>query len=205
MSAKDLYKILQIKRFASVREVKLAFRQLALKKHPDVSSATNKAQAAREFQEITDAYSILSQPSEKDKYDRSLNHYGSTTTSASYYSGRARDFKTPYEEFDRMAYRASRTEYIRTEHFNAAAWNAEHYGDAMEEGEQIEDKHKSSFTASAAAAAAEAAANIRNKYNVRPGKNTMWEKRAGRPGTGNEKNREDSDENIKVNEWGWPI
>lgn len=65
--AKDYYEILGLKKGATDREIKKAFRKLALKYHPD----KNKSKKAEEkFREIAEAYDILSDPDKKAKYDK---------------------------------------------------------------------------------------------------------------------------------------
>lgn len=62
---KDLYSILQINNDAEQPEIKNAYKKLALKYHPDKSSSDNTYY----FQEITNAYEILSDKKKKDIYD----------------------------------------------------------------------------------------------------------------------------------------
>ena len=63
----DLYDILGVKRTASQKDIKRAFRKLAIKYHPD----KNKDKGAEEkFQKIARAYEILSNEEKRAKYDR---------------------------------------------------------------------------------------------------------------------------------------
>ncbi len=64
---KDYYKILEIKKNASAEEIKLAYRKLAKKYHPDRNP--NNAQAENKFKEITEAYETLSDPNKRRRYD----------------------------------------------------------------------------------------------------------------------------------------
>ena len=54
----DWYKVLQISRQASDKEIKAAYRKLAKKYHPDAHPGDKKCEAY--FKEITEAYTILS-------------------------------------------------------------------------------------------------------------------------------------------------
>ena len=66
--AQDYYKLLGMKRNATEKEIRQAFRRLARKYHPDVNPG-NKGTEAR-FKEINAAYEVLSDPQKRKKYDR---------------------------------------------------------------------------------------------------------------------------------------
>lgn len=69
MAQVNLYQLLQIKDFAELSEVKKAFRQLALKYHPD----RNPDPSVRDtFKVLVSAYEILGNPELKLRYDRQL-------------------------------------------------------------------------------------------------------------------------------------
>ena len=64
--AKDYYDLLGVKKNATPDEIKRAYRDLALKLHPDV----NKSKEAEErFKEINAAYAVLSDPQKRQQYD----------------------------------------------------------------------------------------------------------------------------------------
>ncbi|MCP2507929.1 MAG: J domain-containing protein [Candidatus Thalassarchaeaceae archaeon] len=65
---RDYYEILEISKDASDSEIKKSFRSLARKYHPDKNP--NNPDAENKFKEIQEAYAILSEPTEKSKYDR---------------------------------------------------------------------------------------------------------------------------------------
>ncbi|MES9964588.1 MAG: DnaJ C-terminal domain-containing protein [Candidatus Sedimenticola sp. 20ELBAFRAG] len=67
MKYKDYYKILGIKRDASVDEIKRAYRRLARKYHPDVSK---EADAEARFKEINEAHEVLKDPKKRAAYDQ---------------------------------------------------------------------------------------------------------------------------------------
>lgn len=60
---KDYYKILGVDRNASPDEIKRAYRRLASQHHPDKGGDTGR------FQEIEEAYRVLSDPTGKHQYD----------------------------------------------------------------------------------------------------------------------------------------
>ncbi len=66
---KDYYEILGIKKTATEREIKAAYRKLALKWHPD-KHPQNKKEAEEKFKEINEAYQVLSDKQKRQKYDQ---------------------------------------------------------------------------------------------------------------------------------------
>ncbi|KRZ14240.1 Mitochonrial uncharacterized protein [Trichinella zimbabwensis] len=80
----DYYEILGVPKNASAKDIKKAYYQLAKKYHPDVNK--NDPQAARKFQQVSEAYEVLSDENKKAQYDQ----WGSTdfgTSSGSTSSG----------------------------------------------------------------------------------------------------------------------
>jgi len=69
--AKDYYQILEVPRDANEEQLKRSYRQLAQKWHPDKHQQGSKEQveAAEKFKEISEAYSVLSDPEKKANYD----------------------------------------------------------------------------------------------------------------------------------------
>jgi DnaJ-class molecular chaperone len=63
---KDYYQILGVAETASPEEIKKAYRQLALKFHPDRNP---DKKAEERFKEISEAYYVLSDPGRKKEYD----------------------------------------------------------------------------------------------------------------------------------------
>ncbi len=64
-----LYDRLSISPTASENEIKKAYRKLSIKWHPD-KNRDNKEEATRRFQEISEAYSILSDSEKRQQYDQ---------------------------------------------------------------------------------------------------------------------------------------
>lgn len=68
---KDYYKILGVSRKATAKEIKKAYRDLALKWHPDKHQGEEeKEKAEKQFQIISEANEVLSDDEKKMKYDR---------------------------------------------------------------------------------------------------------------------------------------
>lgn len=66
----DYYKTLGVKRTASKADIKSAYRKLARLRHPDVNHDSETA--AREFDLLSKAYHVLSDPHERAYYDQQL-------------------------------------------------------------------------------------------------------------------------------------
>lgn len=64
---RDYYEVLGVPREANQEEIKRAYRQLARKYHPDVSTETD---AEERFKEVNAAYEALSDPEKRSMYDR---------------------------------------------------------------------------------------------------------------------------------------
>lgn len=67
MNKRDYYEVLGVDKNASEAEIKSAFRKLAKKYHPDVCK---EADGAEKFKEAQEAYAVLSNSSERAKYDK---------------------------------------------------------------------------------------------------------------------------------------
>ncbi|KAF1318642.1 Dnaj subfamily b member, partial [Globisporangium splendens] len=66
---KDYYAILNVARTANDDELKKAYRKLALKWHPD-KNPNDKENAQLKFQEISEAYEVLSDKQKREIYDK---------------------------------------------------------------------------------------------------------------------------------------
>ena len=70
-SKKDFYKILGVEKTATEDEIKKAYRKLALKWHPDRNqgSEEEKTKADKMFKEVNEAYSVISDPEKRKRFD----------------------------------------------------------------------------------------------------------------------------------------
>ncbi len=93
MAGKDYYSILGVKRDASEKEIKQAYRKLARKYHPDVNPGDKSAEA--KFKEINAAYEVLSDKEKRRKYDQ----YGDKWQYADQFA-QAKQQQAPFEGFD---------------------------------------------------------------------------------------------------------
>jgi curved DNA-binding protein len=64
----DYYKVLEISKTASPKDIKNAYRKLARKYHPDLNP--NDKDAKNNFQKINEANEVLSDPEKRKKYDK---------------------------------------------------------------------------------------------------------------------------------------
>jgi molecular chaperone DnaJ len=73
MAKRDYYDILDVSKNATAEEIKKAYRQKALKFHPDKNPGDSEAE--EKFKEAAEAYEILSNPEKKQRYDQ-FGHAG---------------------------------------------------------------------------------------------------------------------------------
>src|SRR5712671_863106 len=72
-AARDYYKALGVSESATPEDLKKAYRRLAKKYHPDANP--NDSSAAERFKEISEAYSVISDPEKRKQYDL-MRKYG---------------------------------------------------------------------------------------------------------------------------------
>ncbi len=68
MAKADFYELLGVSKSADEKELKSAFRKLAMKYHPDKNP--DDAEAEKKFKEINEAYETLKDPQKRSAYDR---------------------------------------------------------------------------------------------------------------------------------------
>jgi curved DNA-binding protein CbpA len=71
--ARDFYAVLAVAKTATDDQIRQRFRQLARERHPDRFAGEEKQAAELEFQEITQAFNVLSDPERRRLHDIDLS------------------------------------------------------------------------------------------------------------------------------------
>ena len=85
MAQRDYYEVLGLDKSADADAIKRAYRQLAKKYHPDLNPGD--AEAEKNFKEVNEAYSVLSDADKKAKYDQFGHAAFDPTAGAGGYGG----------------------------------------------------------------------------------------------------------------------
>jgi molecular chaperone DnaJ len=68
MSKSDYYEVLGVSKDASERDIKKAYKRLAMKYHPDRTAGDKELES--KFKEVKDAYEVLTDPQKRQMYDQ---------------------------------------------------------------------------------------------------------------------------------------
>jgi len=91
---KDHYKVLGVPDKATKQEIEQAYSKLAAQWHPE-KNPNNRVEAQRKFNEITEAYYVLSDPSRRDSYDQMIqSRFGPLEANQT--------FERSFSEFDKI-------------------------------------------------------------------------------------------------------
>lgn len=122
------YARLQIMKNASLAEIKVAYRKLALIYHPDRTGGN--AEKSKIFVEITQAYNTLIDPRARLAYDESIRE---APTQQHAQGTKAQSIPRPKNVWQPGRMNHVEPKPVNPLHFNEAVWNHHHYGDPMPE------------------------------------------------------------------------
>lgn len=84
MSKRDYYEVLGVSKSADAKEIKKAYRKLAIKYHPDKNPGDKSAE--NKFKEAAEAYEVLSNAEKKQRYDQ-FGHAGMSGSAGGFGGG----------------------------------------------------------------------------------------------------------------------
>ncbi|MFT4060015.1 MAG: DnaJ C-terminal domain-containing protein [Legionella sp.] len=90
---KDYYKIMGLSEDATEKDIKLAYRRLARKYHPDLNKEPN---AEERFKEMGEAYEVLKDPIKRAQYDN-YRKYGATSQQQQHQYSRHSNHQGPFQ------------------------------------------------------------------------------------------------------------
>ena len=96
MSKRDYYEILGVSKSANEKEIKKAYRKLAIKYHPDKNPGDKSAE--EKFKEAAEAYDVLSTPEKKQRYDQ-FGHAGMGNSGRGGFSGGGMNMEDIFSQF----------------------------------------------------------------------------------------------------------
>lgn len=96
MAKRDYYEVLGVSKSSSPDEIKKAYRQMAIKYHPDKNPGNKEAED--KFKEAAEAYEVLSDNEKKAKYDR-FGHAGMGGAAGGGYGGQHMNMDDIFSQF----------------------------------------------------------------------------------------------------------
>jgi len=96
MSKRDYYDVLGVSKSANEKEIKKAYRKIAIKYHPDKNPGDKSAE--EKFKEAAEAYDVLSSPEKKQRYDQ-FGHAGMGGAGKGGFSGGGMNMDDIFSQF----------------------------------------------------------------------------------------------------------
>jgi len=139
---RNYYKSLGVQPTATDKQIKKAFRQLALKYHPDKSSEPG---AEAKFREIAEAYEVLRDPTKRRQYDQ-MGHANFSRNSG--HRPSQPNFDDLFKDFDDLFKEFGNMEGHFKQHFGSHKMHHESGGGSFDFGQDIrfEELFDSPFT-----------------------------------------------------------
>lgn len=100
---RDYYEILGIAQSASLEQIRTAYREAALRHHPDRAPEEEKKAAEEKFKEISEAYAVLSDPKKRALYDQ-YGHNGIDQRYAYEDIFKGADFNTVFQDLSEFGF-----------------------------------------------------------------------------------------------------
>ncbi len=96
MAKRDYYEVLGVDKNASANDIKKAYRKMAIQYHPDKNPGDKNAE--EKFKEAAEAYSVLSDPDKKARYDQ-FGHEGLGGAGGGGFNGAGMDMNDIFSMF----------------------------------------------------------------------------------------------------------
>ncbi len=96
MAKRDYYEVLGVEKNASANDIKKAYRKLAIQYHPDKNPDDKNAE--EKFKEAAEAYSVLSDPDKRARYDQ-FGHEGLGGAAGGGFNGAGMDMNDIFSMF----------------------------------------------------------------------------------------------------------
>ena len=96
MAKRDYYEVLGVEKGASANDIKKAYRKLAIQYHPDKNPDDKNAE--EKFKEAAEAYSVLSDPDKRARYDQ-FGHEGVSGAAGGGFNGAGMDINDIFSMF----------------------------------------------------------------------------------------------------------
>eukprot|EP00088_Acartia_fossae_P031374 TRINITY_DN32277_c0_g2_i2.p1 TRINITY_DN32277_c0_g2~~TRINITY_DN32277_c0_g2_i2.p1 ORF type:complete len:234 (+),score=57.55 TRINITY_DN32277_c0_g2_i2:37-738(+) len=127
----DYYKVLGLEKGATEKEIKKAFRSLALKYHPDKSKDPD---AINKFRAVAEAYEVLRDPERRKQYEQMGHQQFYTNTG---YQPNMDDFQDLFKDFEDLFKEFGPMEDFFKQHFAQHKIQTEMHGGVFNFGSDI--------------------------------------------------------------------
>jgi len=103
LNTKNYYKVLELEESCTAKDIRSKYVELCKKYHPDTIASGSQAEIEekkKKFQEVQEAYNVLSKEGERKAYDQNIKYgYSRSPYSSSYQDEQSRRAQQAYYEF----------------------------------------------------------------------------------------------------------